>query len=143
MKTRKILAAFLCILLVFAYTTSALAATTYYEFEGSCKKNFVTSGYLSKSTSQTWTQFSVYISRFVYTGDYDFIYLYARPQGTDGTVFATQYLVYHAATKNFTPNSSGSVANSVKMKIYNPAYQEYGNTSTTLTAKGNTQGVIG
>ena len=60
---KKIMTIIAVFVLVFAFATSALAANPYSFSSSSCYKTFITSGSLTKSTSQTWTRFWIVNSK--------------------------------------------------------------------------------
>ena len=66
-------------------------------------------------------------------------YGYARPQGTDGTLYGTAFKIYyHDSPTTWIPNSSGSSATNAKFKVYNGVYAENNNiTNTTMTIPQN------
>lgn len=137
---KKIMTIIAVFVLVFAFATSALAANPYSYSSSSCYKTFITSGSLTKSTSQTWTRFTVAVGSLTYTGT-QFSYLYARPQGTDGTLYASKKTVSSGGSSNFTPNTSGSSANTVKVKIYNADYEENSIETNKMTTSGSVSGL--
>lgn len=141
---KKMICIIVAFVLVFAFAASALAATTSYTYSGSAYKNFITSGSLTKSSSESWSSYRVYLDEIDFTGEL-YAYIYARPQGTDETLFSSKKKVYwpEDGPTDFTPNTSGTSANTVKFKIYNPNYEEDDVTNNRMTVSGSVRGYLG
>lgn len=140
MKKRRTITLAICLALVFAFAANTLAATDSFSFRGSCTKTFITSGTLSNGDSGTWSQFRVTPNELYYTGSPSYSYAYARPQGPDGTLYASKKTVSLGTTTYYTPNNSGAAASSVKVKFYNTNYELNNSSSCTLTIGGTISG---
>ena len=121
------------------------AASTNYSFSsGTCYKSFKTSGSLTKSSSQTWSGYTVSVSSVSYSaGDNTKNYLIARPISADGTVlYSSAKTVQAGGSTAFTPNTSGSSANTVKFKIYNAYYSEQSDSTHNMVSRGSVSGTL-
>lgn len=127
----------------------SFATTTATATNGSCKKTFVTSDTLYND-GNGWDSLHFLPSKeivYTNTGSYstpvvdEHVYGYARPQGTDGTLYGTQFAIYYTHVTDYIPNSSGSSASACKFKIYNALYNNYNYSSSTMTLEGVMYGV--
>ena len=131
----------------------SFAATSAQDVNGSCKKTFVSSKSLTINSSYgslPWISFFFMPTAeiaYTDTGSYStptysgHAYAYARPQGTDGTMYGTQFKVYNGHTTAWIPNSSGASASTIKFKFYNALYNDYNYTTSTMTIEGIMYGI--
>lgn len=141
---KKVLCALFAMLIAVASVSSAFADTkslqsisvgTY----GTCHTTYISTVYI-QNVGYDWYRFKFQpIVELIYSpstnaptinGHY---YGYARPQGTDGTLYGTQFKIYYTHTTAWIPNDSGTSANKVKFKVYNGIYEnDHSITNTTM-----------
>ncbi len=143
---KKVLCALFAMLIAVASVSSAFAdgeksliTATKYTY-GTCHTTYITSATISNN-GNGWYRFKFKLNvELIYSpstnaptinGHY---YGYARPQGTDGTLYGTQFKIYYTHTTNWIPNDSGSAASTAKFKVYNAIYEnDHDITNTTMT----------
>ena len=138
---KKFIATIVCFVLIFVFAGSALAAYPL-NFYGTATTTFISTSAMTKSSSNTWTKYYVRLSRLSYTGPATYSYAWARPQGNDGTLYASKNKVNMASPRSYTPNSTGATSNNIRLKVYNTDYEEYNVTNNTMSTAGQMTGAL-
>ena len=142
---KRIICMALITVLVLSMGSVALAITVFgYQTSGSCKKAYITTGYLWKADSQTWSSFVIRPTTLSYSGGSGtYPYAVAEPYSSLlGKACAAKRKVYLNTSYTYTPNSDGASAEKVNFKIYNAYYYYSAMTTTTLTFAANCNGGV-
>lgn len=140
------------VILMMTLTPSTIADNDTIHTHGSCKKSYTTSSVLYNN-GDGWTSFSLTPNSqieiyYTDTGSYPVptyaghTYGYARPIGTDGTIYGTTNRIYRTHTTVWQPNTNGMVSYSSKFRIMNALYAEYGFSMSKMTLP-NSATIIG
>ena len=126
----------------------SFAATSAQDVNGSCHTTFITTKSLTINSAYGTLPWSNYYffptAEIVYTntGSYSaptysgHIYAKARPQGTDGTLYGTQFKVCYGHTTTWTPNNNGKNSPTIKFKFYNTLFDDYNYSTSTMQIEG-------
>ena len=135
MKLKKILSSILITAFLLAFVSSAIAEiaafTGYYESTQIYK--YYAFGPYSKPEGDSTV--SVNNNSLIYaTGTKS--YHYARPQSSSGAVYGSRAAVYRGNTRTFSLNSTGTIAGSFRLKVYNAYYLDNENSSVKMGVHG-------
>lgn len=140
MTNKKKMVLALTAVLVLSVAVGSFAATrSSFSFSGSCKKNFLTSGSILKTSSETWSLYHIYLTEIPEAYDY----AYARPETSDGETCGTRFPIYPDDDDgtSYLPNSRGTTTNEIHARVYNPLYVDNSDSSTSIRIKGWMDGV--
>lgn len=140
MKRKRVLAAGLALMLMFAFVAPTFASMEIKNFDGRAYRTFNTET-VTRDLESGWSSFTCKITSVSYTFP-NFTYCYGRAMSSDGNAlsprlkvqqgFTTPFYVYDSVNDPAHPNLN-KVA---YFRIYNADYKEFGHTDNEMHAVG-------
>ncbi len=142
MKRKKLFALGLVLLLTFTFVAPTFAAMTSnynISYRGYATTYFNTTNSLQKGSAYDWDDVCVTASLISFGAEYSYTYSYARIISSSGTQLSATKKVYSSTHFNLSAATNGY--NTLKARIYHPAYVDSGY-QTAATSAMFTEGTV-
>lgn len=133
MSNKKRMILVLTAVMVLSVAIGSFAKGTELSFDGSCKKNFLSSDYVEKTSSENWSLFCVKLKSI--TGGNGDTFAYARPETSSGETCGTRFKIEPIKNDpdgtSYLPNNRGKTTNEIHVKLFTTAYVDNGVSSSS------------